>query len=100
MKVVLRSEKRPERTRAAVSFAKRCHSPDHRRRRHQHAQGGYEHRGCDQGERDIAVGSNTFNILGCLGLSGLMSGDLGLMMAPSLLAFDIRERSRLLVPGD
>ncbi len=46
-----------------------------------------------KGERDIAVGnvvgSNTFNILGCLGLSGLVSGDLGLGMAPSLLAFDI-----------
>lgn len=46
-----------------------------------------------KGERDIAVGnvvgSNTFNILGCLGLSGLASGDLGLAMAPSLLAFDI-----------
>jgi cation:H+ antiporter len=45
-----------------------------------------------KGERDIAVGnvvgSNTFNILGCLGLSGLVSGDLGLAMAPSLLAFD------------
>jgi cation:H+ antiporter len=46
-----------------------------------------------KGERDIAVGnvvgSNTFNILGCLGLSGLVSGNLGLVMAPSLLAFDI-----------
>jgi cation:H+ antiporter len=46
-----------------------------------------------KGERDIAVGnvvgSNTFNILGCLGLSGLVSGDLGLVMAPSVLAFDI-----------
>ena len=46
-----------------------------------------------KGERDIAVGnvvgSNTFNILGCLGLSGLVSGDLGLAMAPSLLAFDV-----------
>ncbi|MDP3204032.1 MAG: calcium/sodium antiporter [Hydrogenophaga sp.] len=46
-----------------------------------------------KGERDIAVGnvvgSNTFNILGCLGLSGLVSGDLGLVMAPSLLTFDI-----------
>ncbi|MBY0439621.1 MAG: calcium/sodium antiporter [Burkholderiales bacterium] len=46
-----------------------------------------------KGERDIAVGnvvgSNTFNILGCLGLSGLVSGPLGLAMAPSLLAFDI-----------
>ena len=46
-----------------------------------------------KGERDIAVGnvvgSNTFNILGCLGLSGLVSGDMGLVMASSLLAFDI-----------
>jgi cation:H+ antiporter len=46
-----------------------------------------------KGERDIAVGnvvgSNTFNILGCLGLSGLVSGDLGLVMPPSLLAFDV-----------
>jgi cation:H+ antiporter len=46
-----------------------------------------------KGERDIAVGnvvgSNTFNILGCLGLSSLVAGDLGLAMAPSLMAFDI-----------
>jgi cation:H+ antiporter len=46
-----------------------------------------------KGERDIAVGnvvgSNTFNILGCLGVSGLVSGNLGLTIAPSLLAFDI-----------
>ncbi len=46
-----------------------------------------------KGERDIAVGnvvgSNTFNILGCLGLAGLVSGDQGLVMAPSLLSFDI-----------
>jgi cation:H+ antiporter len=46
-----------------------------------------------KGERDIAVGnvvgSNTFNILGCLGLSGLVSGGTGLTMAPSLMAFDI-----------
>lgn len=46
-----------------------------------------------KGERDIAagnvVGSNTFNILGCLGLSSLVSGDLGLVLAPSLIAFDI-----------
>jgi cation:H+ antiporter len=46
-----------------------------------------------KGERDIAVGnvvgSNIFNIMGCLGLSGLVSGDLGLLVAPSLLAFDI-----------
>jgi cation:H+ antiporter len=46
-----------------------------------------------KGERDIAVGnvvgSNTFNILGCLGLSGIVSGDMGLAVAPSLLAFDL-----------
>lgn len=46
-----------------------------------------------KGERDIAVGnvvgSNTFNILGCLGLSGLVSGDLGLVVAPALMNFDI-----------
>ncbi len=46
-----------------------------------------------KGERDIAVGnvvgSNTFNILGCLGISGMVSGDLGLVLAPSLLTFDI-----------
>jgi len=46
-----------------------------------------------RGERGIAVGnvvgSSTFNILGCLGLSGLVSGDLGLVMPASLLAFDI-----------
>lgn len=46
-----------------------------------------------KGERDIAVGnvvgSSTFNILGCLGLSGLASGSLGLTLAPSILTFDI-----------
>ena len=46
-----------------------------------------------KGERDIAVGnvvgSNTFNILGCLGLSSMVSGDLGLVMPSSLLSFDI-----------
>ena len=46
-----------------------------------------------KGERDIAVGnvvgSNIFNILGCLGLSGLVAGGAGLVVAPSLLAFDI-----------
>jgi len=46
-----------------------------------------------KGERDIAVGnvvgSNTFNILGCLGLSGLVAGPQGLAMSPPLLAFDI-----------
>ncbi len=45
-----------------------------------------------KGERDIAVGnvvgSNTFNILGCLGLSGLVAAD-GLQMAPAVLNFDV-----------
>jgi cation:H+ antiporter len=46
-----------------------------------------------KGERDIAVGnvvgSNTFNILGCLGISGLVSGSVGLGVPSSVLAFDI-----------
>jgi cation:H+ antiporter len=46
-----------------------------------------------KGERDIAVGnvigSNTFNILGCLGLSSLVSGNAGLVVPASVLAFDI-----------
>ncbi len=46
-----------------------------------------------KGERDIAVGnvvgSNTFNILGCLGLSALVSGSTGLAVAPTVMAFDI-----------
>ncbi len=46
-----------------------------------------------KGERDIAVGnvvgSNIFNILGCLGLSALMSGSTGLVIAPAMLAFDL-----------
>lgn len=46
-----------------------------------------------KGERDIAVGnavgSSTFNILGCVGLSGLLAGSSGLVVAPSLLAFDM-----------
>ena len=46
-----------------------------------------------KGERDIAVGnvvgSNTFNILGCVGLSGLVAGTAGLGVAPSLINFDI-----------
>ena len=46
-----------------------------------------------KGERDIAVGnvvgSNVFNILGCLGLGGLVSGAQGLGLAPSVLSFDI-----------
>ena len=45
-----------------------------------------------KGERDIAVGnvvgSNTFNILGCLGLSGLVSGS-GLSVPQAVLNFDI-----------
>jgi len=45
-----------------------------------------------RGERDIAVGnvigSNTFNILGCLGLAGLVSRD-GLTVAPAVLNFDL-----------
>ena len=45
-----------------------------------------------KGERDIAVGnvvgSNTFNILGCLGLSGLVGGSGGLAMSEAILAFD------------
>jgi len=46
-----------------------------------------------KGERDIAVGnvvgSNTFNILGVVGLSGLAAGANGLVLAPSVLNFDI-----------
>lgn len=46
-----------------------------------------------KGERDIAVGnvvgSSTFNILGCLGLSGLVAGHVGLTVAPAVLNFDI-----------
>jgi cation:H+ antiporter len=45
-----------------------------------------------KGERDIAVGnvigSNIFNILGCLGLSGLVARD-GLPLSPAVLTFDI-----------
>jgi cation:H+ antiporter len=45
-----------------------------------------------RGERDIAVGnvigSNTFNILGCLGLSGVVSSH-GLGIAPAVLNFDL-----------
>ena len=44
-------------------------------------------------ERDSAVGTvvgrSTFNILGCLGLAGLVAGSEGLSVAPSLMAFDI-----------
>ena len=45
-----------------------------------------------RGERDIAVGnvigSNTFNILGCLGLSGIVSAN-GLGMSSAVLNFDL-----------
>ena len=45
-----------------------------------------------RGERDIAVGnvigSNTFNILGCLGLSGVVSAQ-GLGMSSAVLNFDL-----------
>lgn len=46
-----------------------------------------------KGERDIAVGnvvgSCTFNLLGCLGLSGVLGGSAGLAVAQSLLHFDL-----------
>ncbi|WP_225984548.1 calcium/sodium antiporter [Noviherbaspirillum aerium] len=45
-----------------------------------------------RGEREIAIGnaigSTTFNILGCVGISGLVSAG-GLAIAPSVLKFDI-----------
>jgi cation:H+ antiporter len=45
-----------------------------------------------RGERDIAVGnvigSNTFNLLGCLGLAGL-AGPAGLVVPPAVMNFDI-----------
>jgi len=45
-----------------------------------------------RGQRDIAignvVGSNTFNILGCLGISGLVGAD-GLVVSAPVLNFDI-----------
>lgn len=45
-----------------------------------------------KGQRDIAVGkivgSNTFNILGCLGVSGVLSGS-GLVVAESVVHFDV-----------
>ena len=46
-----------------------------------------------KGERDIAVGnvvgSSTFNILGCLGISSMVSSDMGLLMPEAILNFDI-----------
>ena len=45
-----------------------------------------------KGERDIAVGnavgSSVFNILGVLGMSGLVAGTAGITVAPSIMAFD------------
>lgn len=45
-----------------------------------------------RGNRDMAVGnvvgSNIFNILGCLGLAGVVAGPGGLGVAPSVMAFD------------
>jgi cation:H+ antiporter len=45
-----------------------------------------------KGERDIAVGnvvgSNVFNILGVLGMSGLVAGSAGITVSPSIMAFD------------
>ena len=46
-----------------------------------------------KGERDIAVGnvvgSNIFNVLASLGLGGLVSGASGIVIAPSILTFDL-----------
>lgn len=46
-----------------------------------------------RGQRDIAVGnvvgSNVFNILGCLGLAGLAAGSGGLPVPAAALAFDL-----------
>lgn len=46
-----------------------------------------------KGQRDIAVGnvigSNTFNILGCLGVSGLLAAEPGLVISATVLDFDI-----------
>ena len=46
-----------------------------------------------KGERDIAVGnvvgSNIFNILGCVGLTGLLAGAEGLPIVASVLRFDL-----------
>ena len=61
-----------------------------------HARGGhFSIAAALKGERDIAVGnvvgSNTFNILGCLGLSGLVVGKTSAWSVPrrSVLSFDI-----------
>jgi len=46
-----------------------------------------------KGERDIAVGnvvgSNTFNVLGCMGVASLVSGQAGLVVPPAAINFDL-----------
>lgn len=46
-----------------------------------------------KGQRDIAVGnvigSNTFNILGCLGISAMVSGSSGLGVSENVINFDL-----------
>ena len=46
-----------------------------------------------KGERDIAVGnvvgSNTFNVLGCMGLASLVSGQTGLVVPQAAINFDL-----------
>lgn len=46
-----------------------------------------------KGERDIAVGnvvgSNTFNVLGCMGVASLVSGQTGLVVPPAAINFDL-----------
>lgn len=46
-----------------------------------------------KGERDIAVGnvvgSNTFNLLGCMGLASMVSGDAGLIVPAAVMHFDL-----------
>jgi cation:H+ antiporter len=68
------------------------HRPDHRRGRHVAARGGHVGDGGHRGQRDIAVGnvvgSNVFNILGCLGLAGLARAG-GLVVPPAVMAFDL-----------
>jgi cation:H+ antiporter len=81
------------RVRALPGRQRRRDRPDHRRRRHLAARSGRLGHGRLRGERDIAVGnvvgSNTFNILGCLGLSSLAAGGTGLPVPPAVLGFDL-----------
>ena len=84
---------------AAVTFAKALGvsdlviGADHRRRRHLAARGGHLIVAAISGERDIAVGnvvgSNIFNILGCLGAVGAGPATWAWRVPPSVLAFDI-----------